>query len=196
MEKSAREETQVYLHPFQCQTTAATTVRELVWTRSSFLTPTNITILELRRQSRSKVLALLSPVTLSCSRHLRAARVSWFLRSEDPHFNCSLPLSTHAVLGKKSQNTILLKSFFSDQGDSCPDNSAIPDEPFIIRSTLAFISVAHEEQDAGFPCYRFYGKHADVIWNASIAKHFISGAPRSWKSNTAMESVLLDIYKN
>lgn len=30
MEKSAREETQVSLHPFQCQTTAATTVRELV----------------------------------------------------------------------------------------------------------------------------------------------------------------------
>lgn len=68
-------------------------------------------------------------------------------------------------LEKKPKHRSHQNRFFSDQGDSCPDSSAIPEEPFIIRSTFVFISVAHEEQDAGFPfsCYRFYGKHADVI---------------------------------
>lgn len=107
-------------------------------------------------------------------------------------------LGTHAVLRKTHKMPFSSKQFLSDQGDSCRDSSAIPEEPFSIKSTPVFISVAHKEQDAGFPfCrYRFYGKPAEVTQNPSIAKHLISGAPRSWKSDTAMESVLLDIYKN
>lgn len=61
MEKSARKETQVYLHPFQCQTTAITSLdRELEWTWAVFITTTKITMLGLKRQSRWKVLAQLT----------------------------------------------------------------------------------------------------------------------------------------